>query len=759
MDVRLTCPACGAPQPFDQDVDRFALLGMPRRLSVAHDDLEGRYLEASRAVHPDRHQTADDRTRALSLTASAAVNQAYRTLSDPVERALLARAARESLGRDTPGPPGLAEIVSRAEASRVSGLVAPARCGWRRPCRLDTRLQFVFASSRSGSWCGMRPIRKPRQWQSGLKRRLSEIATWHPRRESRREGVWMARVVGIVWVRRTVWCRPEGAYSAVSQPRDGRGAAPSSRVVPGHESSSASARTGSRDPRGCCGQRSWGSGTSSDDEERRRYRFAEPEDGGESCGSSKDGREVRRRRSPRILRELSAGGSGARRAGRAGRGEQSPAYFNEIQSSDARRRKARRPRRARLGRAHGGVDAYGSIEATKDRRPVYDLGGGRRHPISAARWGLEVLATNGDTVSVGDLDLRGGGSPRRLAERMSARILSRAQVYSSTSRPSYAQRSRPDGDLLGLPNGRESPAAADAPAFERWEGHVERRVALPEALKTGHERRGMKIVAVGGSTRFAVRRQIEAVFVASPSGHEPDRSCALGHSAGILTGPEGHAVLESGRSRSASDHGGVSSGSSIAHHDSRGREGPFTTAADNKPTSRALLRASASSRRQRQQHAARSPSIRRRRVPAPRGQFLVDANASFGHGDRHSDGTRAHGRGQASYGSRRRLERMLEESSTGRGRCEKHGERSQRRCRTIIHSPIQLVKHAAQLAAAERERIEAAMSTLEHAAAGEDAVAIRDAYDALSETSEPFARRIMDEALQETVGGRALEDL
>ena len=40
-----------------------------------------------------------------------------------------------------------------------------------------------------------------------------------------------------------------------------------------------------------------------------------------------------------------------------------------------------------------------------------------------------------------------------------------------------------------------------------------------------------------------------------------------------------------------------------------------------------------------------------------------------------------------------------------------------------------------------------------------DAVAIRDAYDALSQTSEPFARRIMDEALRETVGGRTLEDL
>ena len=82
----LACAACGAPQPSVADLDRFAVLGLPRRLTVDRDDLERRYLDASRAVHPDRHQTADDRTRALSLAASAAVNQAYRTLRDPVAR-------------------------------------------------------------------------------------------------------------------------------------------------------------------------------------------------------------------------------------------------------------------------------------------------------------------------------------------------------------------------------------------------------------------------------------------------------------------------------------------------------------------------------------------------------------------------------------------------------------------------------------------------------------------------------------------------
>jgi hypothetical protein len=78
----------------------------------------------------------------------------------------------------------------------------------------------------------------------------------------------------------------------------------------------------------------------------------------------------------------------------------------------------------------------------------------------------------------------------------------------------------------------------------------------------------------------------------------------------------------------------------------------------------------------------------------------------------------------------------------------------------ILHATRgQLAKHEARLIAGERAHIETAMRALELAAAGDDPVAIRDTYDALSTTTEPFARRIMDAALQETVGGRTLEDM
>ncbi len=82
----LVCDRCGAPQPLGGEVDLFAVLGLPRRLGIDAEELERRFHEASRAVHPDRHQTAGTRARELSLAASAAVNRAHRTLRDPVAR-------------------------------------------------------------------------------------------------------------------------------------------------------------------------------------------------------------------------------------------------------------------------------------------------------------------------------------------------------------------------------------------------------------------------------------------------------------------------------------------------------------------------------------------------------------------------------------------------------------------------------------------------------------------------------------------------
>jgi len=65
----------------------FEALGLAPSLSLDTGDLEKRFYARSRELHPDRFVRAPkaDRDRALDL--SSALNDAYRTLRDPVARA------------------------------------------------------------------------------------------------------------------------------------------------------------------------------------------------------------------------------------------------------------------------------------------------------------------------------------------------------------------------------------------------------------------------------------------------------------------------------------------------------------------------------------------------------------------------------------------------------------------------------------------------------------------------------------------------
>jgi molecular chaperone HscB len=82
-----TCSFCGALLPVDQAADHFSVFGLPRRYDVDVGALEARYLELTRKLHPDRFAKADPRERRASLGRSVQLNEAWRTLKDPVKRA------------------------------------------------------------------------------------------------------------------------------------------------------------------------------------------------------------------------------------------------------------------------------------------------------------------------------------------------------------------------------------------------------------------------------------------------------------------------------------------------------------------------------------------------------------------------------------------------------------------------------------------------------------------------------------------------
>ena len=66
--------------------NHFELFGLPVRYAIDPRALEAAYRDLQRGVHPDRHAASDDASRRLALQAAGRVNEAYRTLADPVER-------------------------------------------------------------------------------------------------------------------------------------------------------------------------------------------------------------------------------------------------------------------------------------------------------------------------------------------------------------------------------------------------------------------------------------------------------------------------------------------------------------------------------------------------------------------------------------------------------------------------------------------------------------------------------------------------
>jgi molecular chaperone HscB len=64
----------------------FGLFGLPRSFEVDAVQLDSRYLELQRIVHPDRFVNATDQARRLAMQQATRINEGYRTLQDPLRR-------------------------------------------------------------------------------------------------------------------------------------------------------------------------------------------------------------------------------------------------------------------------------------------------------------------------------------------------------------------------------------------------------------------------------------------------------------------------------------------------------------------------------------------------------------------------------------------------------------------------------------------------------------------------------------------------
>ncbi|MBF5042578.1 Fe-S protein assembly co-chaperone HscB [Aggregicoccus sp. 17bor-14] len=81
------CPACGKIAARPAGATHFDVFGLPRAYDVDAPALERSYRELSLKLHPDRFAQAEAKERRLSLEQTTALNEAFKTLKDPVRRA------------------------------------------------------------------------------------------------------------------------------------------------------------------------------------------------------------------------------------------------------------------------------------------------------------------------------------------------------------------------------------------------------------------------------------------------------------------------------------------------------------------------------------------------------------------------------------------------------------------------------------------------------------------------------------------------
>jgi molecular chaperone HscB len=122
------CARCLKIQPIAPGTDYFSFFGLPRRLTVDRPALEKTFYALSRRFHPDYFTNAGAAEQQASIDRSSMLNDAYRALREPVERARYLLTLEGYKEAEKKAPPELLEEVfelnmqiEELKAARESG--------------------------------------------------------------------------------------------------------------------------------------------------------------------------------------------------------------------------------------------------------------------------------------------------------------------------------------------------------------------------------------------------------------------------------------------------------------------------------------------------------------------------------------------------------------------------------------------------------------------------------------------------------------
>jgi len=183
------CPACGKIQPLPPGTDYFAFFELPQKLTIEPAALEGQFHKLSWKLHPDNFVRASEFERNLSLERASELNDAYRTLAEPIARVeylLLHMGLRKEGTTKQQAPPELLEEVfelnesldelreARAEGGDIAGLrerLAEAQKNFQEKlAEVDAELVAV-----GGEWDGALDARTDESRKKALLAQMNEI--------------------------------------------------------------------------------------------------------------------------------------------------------------------------------------------------------------------------------------------------------------------------------------------------------------------------------------------------------------------------------------------------------------------------------------------------------------------------------------------------------------------------------------------------------------------------------------------------------
>ncbi|KAL9230921.1 hypothetical protein vseg_006212 [Gypsophila vaccaria] len=87
-DLFLVCDSCGCIQPLDDSLDYFRIFGLEKEFDIDEGSLEGKYKDWQKKLHPDLVHSKSEREKEYASDQSSRVIDAYKTLNDPLSRAI-----------------------------------------------------------------------------------------------------------------------------------------------------------------------------------------------------------------------------------------------------------------------------------------------------------------------------------------------------------------------------------------------------------------------------------------------------------------------------------------------------------------------------------------------------------------------------------------------------------------------------------------------------------------------------------------------